>query len=59
MDQLGYGIMLVERDEGARRRQRATPERRRAKRIGTRWWALASVRLGSQNACEAQSVCEA
>lgn len=62
MDQLGYGIMLVGRVEGERQRlqrHRATPERRQAKRIGTRRWAVASVRLGSQSACDAQSACEA
>ena len=62
MDQLGYGIMLIGRDDRERQRvqrQRATPERRGAERIGTRRWALAGVRLGSQSACEAQGVCEA
>ena len=61
MDQLGYGILLIGRDDRERQRvqwQRATAERRRAKWIGTRRWTLGGVRLGSQSACEAQSACE-
>ena len=56
MDQLGYGIMLIGRDDGERQsvqRQHATPERRRARRIGIRRRALAAVRLAPQNACGA------
>ena len=62
MDQLGYGILLIGRDDREQQRvqrQRATRERRRAKRIGTHRWALAAVRLGSKSACQAQSACEA